>query len=407
MGRCRRCRGGLGGLADTGGVTNNPGAGQGGGRGRSPTGREGRAKDKTGKTMSSKSMSRPAGAGKIGSVGAAANSDSKDGSVERGRDSSMSDREGRKRENSQDSRGSSGSGSGSDSDSKGEAIGREAGNDRNGLSDRRSRSVGTLASRKSAPSGAGVARKGAYAVRPGAGAGSRAGMHRMVMQPGERRYKSKAAMEPVKGRQMAMFKNVPPAVVRKVQMSRGSVMGVWLLPHPLQSYPRSFADSFNHVYDTGLSANKKHEWHMDLIREYDDKRLDRWESLLVSRRSASDSTQRSADMQRAISMNKGSVGAGNDTFASTGTSGKPSGAEISNQSSKGLYYSDKGRQPVKCHTFPHQMLRNYLVAQSGNVLIKLLNLCAQSTRYCSVTRKYRVLPVLLPSYRKAFFLDKR
>ena len=26
-----------------------------------------------------------------------------------------------------------------------------------------------------------------------------AGMHRMVMQPGERRYKSKAAMEPVKG----------------------------------------------------------------------------------------------------------------------------------------------------------------------------------------------------------------
>ena len=87
---------------------------------------------------------------------------------------------------------------------------------------------------------------------------------------------------------------------------------------------------------------------MDLIREYDDKRLDRWESLLVSRRSASDSTQRSADMQRAISMNKGSVGAGNDTFASTGTSGKPSGAEISNQSSKkGLYYSDKGRQPVQ------------------------------------------------------------
>ena len=51
---------------------------------------------------------------------------------------------------------------------------KRGGNDRGrSLSDRRSRSVGTLASRKSAPSGAGVARGGAYAVRPGAGAGSR------------------------------------------------------------------------------------------------------------------------------------------------------------------------------------------------------------------------------------------
>ncbi len=335
------------GVADATGGANNSVGGQAGGRGRSPTGREGRAKDKTGKVMSSKSMSRPAGAGNKIGVRPAPGADSKEGSLERDRDSSTSDREGRKRETSLDSRASSNSGSGSGSDAKDDGNRRRDDNDRNTLPDRRSRSVGTLNSRKDASDGARAGRKSGCAARPGAGASGRQGMQRAVAQPGERRYRIKATTEPLKGRQMAMFKNVPPAVVRKVQLSRGSVKGVWLLPHPLQSYPRTFADSFNHVYDTGLSTNKKHEWHMDLIREYDDKRLDRWESLLVSRRSTNDSTWRSADMQRAISMHKSSTGTGSDTNASSGANGKSNGAETSIQpSKKGLYYADKGRQPV-------------------------------------------------------------
>ena len=216
--------------------------------------------------------------------------------------------------------------------------------------------MGALGSRKGGPGGA--SRKGTLAGAAGGAGGTssgRIGMQRTVMHPGERRYRSKVTAEPLKGRQMAMFKNVPPEVVRKVQMSRGSFKGVWLLPHPLQSYPRSFADSFNHVYDTGLSANRKHEWHMDLIREYDDKRLARWESFLLSRRSANDSTQRSADTQRAITLHKSSLGGvGGSDAVGAGASSKPSNADTSSQpSKKGLYYSDKARQPTQSATLTH------------------------------------------------------
>lgn len=325
------------------------------GRSRSPTGREGRAKDKAGKLMSSKSQTRPAGGmGKADRSGA---------------DSSNSDREGdkdggAKRDDSADSRSSNSSGSGGSGSDTDAAVQKDrAPGDKSKKSskvpERRSRSMGALASSRKASGGVGGKKGGAGGATPS----SRA-LRRIVSNPGERKYRATAQLEPTKGRQMAMFKNIPPAVIRKLHMSRGSVKGIWLLPHPLQLYPRSFAESMAGVYDTNLSTNKKHEWAMDLLREYDDKRLDRWEGFLASRRNHSDSNSRSAHVVRAVALLKqnGTAAGAKDRDSDVASSAAPTSTKDVSSGAvpagagrqtiadaaklKGLYYADKARQPI-------------------------------------------------------------
>ena len=182
------------------------------------------------------------------------------------------------------------------------------------------------------------------------------------MNPGEKKFRITMLTELVKGRQMAMFKNVPPDVVRKLHMSCGSVRGIWLMPHPLQLYPRSFADDMAQVYESNLNANKKHEWAMDLVREFDEKRLDRWEVFLASRRDVTESNARSPSTARAIALlkqsnsaagswgstssGKGGGGAVDAAAASAAAAGKQTIADAIKLNR--LYYADKGRQP----TFP-------------------------------------------------------
>jgi hypothetical protein len=335
------------------------------GRSRSPPGREGRVKEKAGKVLSSKSQTRASGKG--GSGGSGGNNV--------GRDSSNSDREGKsrgKRDNSQDSRDSNSSGSGSDADSQaGGGVDKGGGDsDRNNkkgggkLLERRSRSMGALASNRKG--GVGGHKGGGGS---GAGGQSSRGLRRVVVNPGEKKFRITMLTEPVKGRQMAMFKNVPPDVVRKLHMSCGSVRGIWLMPHPLQLYPRSFADNMAQVYESNLNANKKHEWAMDLVREFDEKRLDRWEVFLAGRRDVTESNARSPSAARAIALlkqNNSAAGSWGSTSGAGGTasSGKGGGAVDAGTAASAaaagkqtiadaiklnrLYYADKGRQP----TFP-------------------------------------------------------
>ena len=158
-------------------------------------------------------------------------------------DGSNSDRErkdsGYKRDDSVDSRSSSGSrsGSGSDTDTaaaKGEKASADNKKKSSKVPERRSRSMGALAGTRKASGGVGPKRVGVGGVT------SRA-LRRIISNPGERKYRLTSQMDPLKGRQMAMLKNIPPAVIRKLHMSRGSVKGIWLLPDPLQLYPRDFA----------------------------------------------------------------------------------------------------------------------------------------------------------------------
>jgi hypothetical protein len=82
--------------------------------------------------------------------------------------------------------------------------------------------------------------------------------------------------------QMAMLKSLPPEISRRC--GRGMLKGVWMVSHPLQSQPFSLTDSLSAVAESSLSKEKKLEWQLDLLREYDEKRMDRFEAFLVSKR---------------------------------------------------------------------------------------------------------------------------
>jgi hypothetical protein len=87
------------------------------------------------------------------------------------------------------------------------------------------------------------------------------------------------------------------------------------------------ADAINHAKDrSDITDQKKFEWKMDIIREYDDKRCDKLESFLSTRRNIIESNAKSPGVQHAIGMLK-----------SSGMFGK--------QFSGSSYYRDKGRQP--------------------------------------------------------------
>lgn len=134
--------------------------------------------------------------------------------------------------------------------------------------------------------------------------------------------------DPTTMKQLALLRAIPPDIFRKQNSSRGPVHGVWLVPHPLRLYPSTYADLLNIVQESPLSDSKKLEWELDLLREYDEKRLDAFESLLVSRRSAGESQHRSASVTKSVYYKQG---AGKDA----------------KKDAKEPYYKDKGRQASK------------------------------------------------------------
>eukprot|EP00605_Chrysophyceae_sp_TOSAG23-4_P001981 GSChrysophyteH1.ASY1.ANO1.2195.1 assembled CDS len=281
------------------------------GRSRSPnTGRK-KAMDKGGAMLTSKSQTRGIGGGGV---------DSK--RVKAGKADPKSQNDGRQNENRDSSveRGASIDSKTSDSDV--EAA-------KGGASERRSRSMGPVAQTSQSRSSASKAVVGKESKKGvmTAGGGNTSGnwIRKFIINPGDEGYKNILTDNPACGRHLAMYKTIPPEVVRRVHLSKGSVRGIWLQPHPLQLHPIVYADLFNFAKDRSeLSSAKKFEWQMDIIREYDVLKCDKFEAFLSSRRNTMESHARSTGVANAINMLK--------------SNSNPNKGSSS-------YYRDKGRQP--------------------------------------------------------------
>lgn len=83
-----------------------------------------------------------------------------------------------------------------------------------------------------------------------------------------------------------ILQSLPPEISRKIQACKSHVYGIWLVDHPLQTHPMAEMDMFAAISECNLSVAKKIEWELDVIREFDEKRMDRFETFLVSKRNS-------------------------------------------------------------------------------------------------------------------------
>lgn len=126
----------------------------------------------------------------------------------------------------------------------------------------------------------------------------------------------------------SVYRSMPTDVQTIAARYRGPVCGVWVTTHPIQLCPVNFLQSLTNIHEnSSFSDAKRDEWALDLIREYDEKRLECMEEFLVSCRSNVD-----------IQMNQSLSKAG-------GESVKGRKDEKSAILKVKEYYKDKGRQP--------------------------------------------------------------
>jgi len=173
-----------------------------------------------------------------------------------------------------------------------------------------------------------------FRLGPAAGAGGKKGTHREspARGAGAGAGARDAEADPTRARQLAILAAVPPDCLRRFNASKGPVHGVWLVPHPLKLYPAAWADIMNVIQDSNLSDGKKLEWELDVLREYDEKRIDRLEALLVGKRSAAESHARSASVTKCIYYKQSAGKEVRDSLRKAEANG---------------YYRDRGRQPMK------------------------------------------------------------
>jgi hypothetical protein len=81
------------------------------------------------------------------------------------------------------------------------------------------------------------------------------------------------------------LKCFPSDINKYINGRRGPIHGIWITDHPLSSLPASYYETVSLIdsYPASiLTDNKRAEWEMDLLREYDEKRMDRLEEYLIS-----------------------------------------------------------------------------------------------------------------------------
>lgn len=125
-------------------------------------------------------------------------------------------------------------------------------------------------------------------------------------------------------KQIDILRSMPADLAYKTSQQRAPVYGVWLTANPLQIQPPALDEMLQVVADSAVPDNKKIEWELDLMREFDERRMDRIERYLISTRQP----------QAAADMSKGGKAAA--------AAGKSKG--------KGDYYRDRGRQAFRCVT---------------------------------------------------------
>jgi hypothetical protein len=85
-------------------------------------------------------------------------------------------------------------------------------------------------------------------------------------------------------KQIAVMQSLPPEVQVRIFQTKGPVYGQWMVAHPLQVRSAVHADMIRVVEDSVTPAAKKLEWELDILREFDEKRMEQFEKFLVSRR---------------------------------------------------------------------------------------------------------------------------
>jgi hypothetical protein len=130
-------------------------------------------------------------------------------------------------------------------------------------------------------------------------------------------------------KQIAVLQSLSPDMQLKLMQTKGPIYSTWMVTHPLQVRSVPNTDLLQVVADSSIIAAKKLEWELDIMREYDEKRMEQYERFLISRRSkpAGDNSSTGAGSGPATA-------AGGQRRGRGGRGGK-AGVE---------YYKDKGRQ---------------------------------------------------------------
>ena len=82
----------------------------------------------------------------------------------------------------------------------------------------------------------------------------------------------------------ATLGSIPPEVRSYFSGKLGPIDGIWLNAHPLTLLPPSYykiVSNIQAVSSKDLPPNKRSEWELDLLREYDDTRMGKYEEFLV------------------------------------------------------------------------------------------------------------------------------
>jgi hypothetical protein len=104
------------------------------------------------------------------------------------------------------------------------------------------------------------------------------------------------------------LKCFPSEINKYIHGKRGPIHGIWITDHPLSSLPASYFETVSLIDSyptTVLNDSKRAEWEMDLLREYDEKRMDRLEEYLIScRKNIEDQMKHSSSRREEKSLGK-------------------------------------------------------------------------------------------------------
>ncbi len=134
-------------------------------------------------------------------------------------------------------------------------------------------------------------------------------------------------------RQIEILKSLPPDLHHRVTVSKGPVHGVWMIQSPLMIHPITLEESLHVVSESSLTDIKKLEWQLDLMREYDERRIDKFERFLAIKRNHL--------YDQALSLTRKTQGIGSKN-------GSVARVHLRGTVFNGLdYYKDRGRQPYR------------------------------------------------------------
>jgi len=187
-------------------------------------------------------------------------------------------------------------------------------------------------------------------------------------------------------RQIAILKTIPPELMRRFSGCRGPIYNTWMVGHPLILQSNMHSEVVQSIIESSLSDSKKLEWELDALREHDEKKMDRLEKILISKRNSGVDNINGMDsslhllmktksgrqkpsngsnlvgnnyyngtnnvMMSSISGGVSSMTSisylnGNNSIVGNNNNGSGSGTYRNNNTQFIEYYRDKGRQPYK------------------------------------------------------------